>query len=385
LSSIRRLLLRPERRGSGTRRFLLRHFPYSVVYRETRGIVDETRETERLLRWPARAHQGRTLMWARALAIALAILVTPIAADAQQPGKIPRIGVLASIRSPATEGFERGLRELGYVEGKNILIEWRLVQGKFERLPEFAADLVRLKVDVIVAPATPYVLAARNATATIPIVFALVADPVAAGFVASLARPGGNITGLSNIGGELNAKRLELLKEAVPKVRQVGVLTNPAGAGFPLAEVLKELEVAARLLGVQLQVQYARAPSEIDGAFAAMSREGARAVIVVSGSPMFYAERTRLATLALKAGLPTMSEFPESVEAGGLMSYAANTPDLMRRSAHYVDKILKGAKPADLPVEQPTKFELVINLKTAKAIGLTIPQSVLLRADELIQ
>ena len=385
MSSIRRLLLRPERRGSGTRRFLLRHFPYSVVYRETRGIVDETRETERLLRWPARAHQGRTLMWARALAIALAILVTPIAADAQQPGKIPRIGVLASIRSPATEGFERGLRELGYVEGKNILIEWRLVQGKFERLPEFAADLVRLKVDVIVAPATPYVLAARNATATIPIVFALVADPVAAGFVASLARPGGNITGLSNIGGELNAKRLELLKEAVPKVRQVGVLTNPAGAGFPLAEVLKELEVAARLLGVQLQVQYARAPSEIDGAFAAMSREGARAVIVVSGSPMFYAERTRLATLALKAGLPTMSEFPESVEAGGLMSYAANTPDLMRRSAHYVDKILKGAKPADLPVEQPTKFELVINLKTAKAIGLTIPQSVLLRADELIQ
>jgi len=385
LSSIRRLLLRPERRGSGTRRFLLRHFPYSVVYRETRGIVDETRETERLLRWPARAHQGRTLMWARALAIALAILVTPIAADAQQPGKIPRIGVLASIRSPATEGFERGLRELGYVEGKNILIEWRLVQGKFERLPEFAADLVRLKVDVIVAPATPYVLAARNATATIPIVFALVADPVAAGFVASLARPGGNITGLSNIGGELNAKRLELLKEAVPKVRQVGVLTNPAGAGFPLAEVLKELEVAARLLGVQLQVQYARARSEIDGAFAAMSREGARAVIVVSGSPMFYAERERIAALALKARLPTMSEFPESVEAGGLMSYAANTPDLMRRSAHYVDKILKGAKPADLPVEQPTKFELVINLKTAKAIGLTIPQSVLLRADELIQ
>ena len=385
MSSIRRLLLRPERRGSGTRRFLLRHFPYSVVYRETRGIVDETRETERLLRWPARAHQGRTLMWARALAIALAILVTPIAADAQQPGKIPRIGVLASIRSPATEGFERGLRELGYVEGKNILIEWRLVQGKFERLPEFAADLVRLKVDVIVAPATPYVLAARNATATIPIVFALVADPVAAGFVASLARPGGNITGLSNIGGELNAKRLELLKEAVPKVRKVGVLTNPAGAGFPLAEVLKELEVAARSLGVQLQVQYAREPHEMDGAFAAMSRAGATAVIVVSASPIFYAERARIATLALKAGLPTMSEFPESVVAGGLMSYAANTPDLMRRSAYYVDKILRGTKPADLPVEQPTRFELVINLKTAKAIGLTIPQSFLLRADEIIQ
>ncbi|MBI3027966.1 MAG: ABC transporter substrate-binding protein [Candidatus Rokubacteria bacterium] len=213
----------------------------------------------------------------------------------------------------------------------------------------------------------------------------MVGDPVALGFVASLARPGGNITGLSNIQGELNSKRLELLKEAVPKLSRVGVLTNPAGAGLPLAEVLKGLEVAARVLSVQLQVQYAREPHEIDGAFAAMSRQGASAVIVVSGSPMFYAERARIATLALKAGLPTMSEFPESVVAGGLMSYAANTPDLMRRSAYYVDKILKGAKPGDLPVEQPTKFELVINLKTAKAIGLTIPQSFLLRADEIIQ
>ncbi len=319
------------------------------------------------------------------LLVALGVLVAPLAANAQQPGKIPRIGVLVNIRSPGTEGFERGLRELGYVEGKNILIEWRLVQGKFERLPEFAADLVRLKVDVIVAPAEGYVRAAKNATSATPIVFALVADPVAAGFVVSLARPGGNITGLSNIQGELNAKRLELLKEAVPKVRQVGVLTNPAGAGFPLAEVLKGLEVAARSLSVQLQVQYAREPHEIDGAFAAMNRAGATAVIVVSASPIFYAERARIATLALKAGLPTMSEFPESVVAGGLMSYAANTPDLMRRSAYYVDKILKGTKPADLPVEQPTRFELVINLKTAKAIGLTIPQSVLLRADELIQ
>lgn len=319
------------------------------------------------------------------LLVAVGALLAPIVADAQPSVKIPRVGVLASIRSPAIEGFERGLKELGYIEGKNIIIEWRLVHGKFERLPEFAADLVRLKVDVIVAPAGPYVRAAKNATSTSPIVFALVPDPVAAGFVASLARPGGNITGLSNIQGELNAKRLELLKEAVPKVRQVGVLTNPAGAGFPLAEVLKELEVAARSLGVQLQAQYAREPHEIDGAFAAMSRKGVSAVIVVSGSPMFYAERARIATLALKARLPTMSEFPESVEAGGLMSYAANTPDLMRRSAYYVDKILKGAKPGDLPVEQPTRFELLINLKTAKAIGLTIPQSILLRADQIIQ
>ncbi|MFZ1059595.1 MAG: ABC transporter substrate-binding protein [Candidatus Rokuibacteriota bacterium] len=319
------------------------------------------------------------------VALAIAALFLPLSADAQQPGKIPRIGVLASIRYPATEGFERGLKELGYIEGKNIIIEWRLVQGKFDRLPEFVADLVRLKVDVIVAPANPYVRAAKNATSTTPIVFVLVADPVGAGFVASLARPGGNITGLLNIMLELTAKRLELLKEAVPKVSRVGVLTNPAGAGFPVAEVLKGLEVAARALSLQLQVQYAREPSEIDGAFATMSRQGASAVMVVSGSPMFHAERARIATLALKAGLPTMSEFAESVVAGGLVSYTANPPDLMRRSAYYVDKILKGTKPADLPVEQPTKFELVINLKTAKAIGLTIPQSFLLRADEIIQ
>jgi putative ABC transport system substrate-binding protein len=318
--------------------------------------------------------------------LALGILVAPRATSAQQPGKIPRIGVLANIRSPGTEAFERGLRELGYVEGKNVVIEWRLAQGKFDRLPELAADLVRLQVDVILAPSLPYVRPAKNATSTIPIVFALVRDPVGAGFVKSLARPGGNITGLSSMGGELHSKRLELLKGAVPKARRVAVLTNPPTAdNRDVAEVLKELEVAARLLGVQLQVQYAREPSEIDSAFAAISREGARAVIVVSGTPMFYAERARIATLALKARLPTMSEFPESVEAGGLMSYAANTGDLMRRSAGYVHKILKGAKPADLPVEQPTKFELVINLKTAKAIGLTIPQSFLLRADEIIQ
>jgi len=317
--------------------------------------------------------------------LALGAVLIPLVAVAQPPGEIPRIGVLANIRSPGTEGFERGLKELGYIEGKNIIIEWRLVQGKFDRLPEFAADLVRLKVDVIVAPADPYVRAAKNATSTSPIVFALVADPVGAGFVASLARPGGNITGLSSIGGELIAKRLELLKEAVPKVSRMGVLTNPGGAGFPLAEVLKGLEVAARSLGVQLQVQYAREPHEIDGAFAAMSRQGASAVMVVSGSPMFYAERTRIATLALKARLPTMSEYRELVDVGGLMSYAANFPDLMRRSAYYVDKILKGAKPADPPVEQPTRFELVLNLKTAKAIGITIPESILLRADEIIQ
>ncbi len=321
------------------------------------------------------------------LLAALSILLSPLAGDAQQPGKIPRIGVLANIRSPGTEGFERGLKELGYVEGKNILIEWRLVQGKFERLPEFAADLVRLKVDVIVAPAPAYVRAAKDATTTIPIVFALVPDPVAAGFVASLARPGGNITGLSNLQTELDAKRLELLKEAVPGLSRVGVLTNPPPPAVLRWELdlRRGLEGAARSLGLELHVREVREQKELDEAFSAMVRQSVGAILVLSRSPMFYAERVRIAELALKARLPTMSEFPESVKAGGLMVYAPSSPDLMRRSAYYVDKILRGAKPADLPVEQAEKFDLVINLKTAKAIGLTIPRHVLLRANEVIQ
>ncbi len=318
--------------------------------------------------------------------LALGVLAAPLAAEAQQAGKIPRIGVLASIRSPAIEGFERGLKELGYVEGKNIVIEWRLVEGKFERLPELAADLVRLKVDVILAPATIYVRAARDATKTIPIVFALVPDPVEAGFVASLARPGGNITGLSSIATELTAKRLELLKEAIPRLTRVGVLTNVPEAAPPLRSVRNEqLQVAAESLRVQLQVQYVREAHDMEGAFSAMTRQGAGAVIALPGDPMFYAERRRIADLAIKSRLPVMCDAKESVEAGCLLFYGASAPDLMRRSAVYVDKILKGAKPADLPVEQPTRFELVINMKTAKALGLTIPRSVLIRADEVIQ
>jgi len=315
--------------------------------------------------------------------LAVDLLAAPLAAEAQQAGRVPRIGVLANIRSPATEGFERGLKELGYIEGKNIIIEWRLAEGKFDRLPDLAAELVRLKVDVILAPATPYVQTAKNATKTIPIVFALVPDPVAAGFVAGLGRPGGNITGLTSTAGpEIVGKRLELLKETVPEITRVAVLSNPAD---PLAVAsLRDMQMAGRSLGVQVQVVEVRDPKELDGAFSSITKQGGGGVVELA-HVMFYAERKRIAELAVKNRLPTMYAYRESVDAGGFVCYAANFPDLMRRAATYVDKILKGAKPADLPVEQPTKFEFVINLKTAKALGLTIPQSILIRADEVIQ
>ena len=312
-------------------------------------------------------------------ALGLSLLAAPLAAEAQPVGRVPRIGFLANVRSSGTEAFQKGLRELGYVEGQNIIVEWRLAEGRLERLPELAAELVRLKVDVIVAPADPYVEVARKATTTIPIVFALGADPVGRGFVQSLARPGGNITGLSNVSGELAGKRLELLKQTVAGVSRIGVLArsvrrHPDWPGT---------EAAARALGVQLTVQEVRDVGDLEGAFVAMRRAGVAAVMEIS-DPMFYAQRG-IADLALKHQLAVMSSFREFVEAGGLMAYGADIGDLMRRSATYVDKILKGAKPADLPVQQPTKFELVINVKTAQALGLTIPQSVLLRADEVIR
>ena len=314
------------------------------------------------------------------VALVLVLLAAPFAAEAQPAVKVPRIGFLANVRSPGTEAFQKGLRELGYVEGQNIIVEWRLAEGRFERLPEFAAELVRLKVDVIYAPADPYVEVARKATTTIPIVFAVVADPVGRGFVQSLARPGGNITGLSNVSRELAGKRLELLKETVAGVSRIGVLTNPATSALTWPET----EAAARALGVQLLVQEAREVGDLEGAFAAMKRGGVAAVIKLPDA-MFYAQRRRIADLALKHRLPVMSAFRDFVEAGGLMAYGADIGDLIRRSATYVDKILKGAKPADLPVEQPTKFELVINTKTAKAIGLTVPPSLLFRADHVIE
>ena len=314
------------------------------------------------------------------VALVLVLLAAPFAAEAQPAVKVPRIGFLANVRSPGTEAFQKGLRELGYVEGQNIIVEWRLAEGRFERLPEFAAELVRLKVDVIYAPADPYVEVARKATTTIPIVFAVVADPVGRGFVQSLARPGGNITGLTNVSRELAGKRLELLKETVAGVSRIGVLTNPATSALTWPET----EAAARALGVQLLVQEAREVGDLEGAFAAMKRGGVAAVIKLPDA-MFYAQRRRIADLALKHRLPVMSAFRDFVEAGGLMAYGADIGDLIRRSATYVDKILKGAKPADLPVEQPTKFELVINTKTAKAIGLTVPLSLLFRADHVIE
>ncbi|HEV2056810.1 MAG TPA: ABC transporter substrate-binding protein [Methylomirabilota bacterium] len=286
--------------------------------------------------------------------------------------------------SPFLDAFRQGLRELGWVEGQNIVIDYRYAEGRFDRLPDLAAELVRLKVDIIVAQPLPAAAAAKNATETIPIVMISGgADPVGLGLIATLARPGGNVTGSSySAGQEIGGKQLELLKKTVPKVRRVAILSNPANPGHP--PMVGELNVAARSLGVQLQLLEVRGPNEFDGAFAAMATERAGALLVLSDG-MFNLHRTRLADLAARSRLPAAYGVREFVDAGGLMSYGPSLRDLYRRSAAYVDKILKGAKPADLPVEQPTKFELVINLKTAKALGLTIPPSLLQRADELIQ
>ena len=312
----------------------------------------------------------------------------PLAAHAQQQaGKVPRIGFLGltspSDRPSLLDAFRQGLRELGWVEGQNIVIDYRYAEGQVDRLPDLAAELGRLKVDLIVSEGTQGVTAARNATETIPIVMITVRDPVGTGLIASLARPGGNVTGMSGSAGlEIVAKQLELLKETVPKTRRVAILSNPANAYHQLA--IRELNVAARSLGVQLQLLEARGPNEFDGAFAAMAQERVGALLVVADS-LFLLHRTRLADLAARSRLPAAYGSTEKVEAGGLMSYGPSLRDFYRRAAAYVDKILKGAKPADLPVEQPTKFELVINLRSAKALGLTIPQSLLQRADEVIQ
>jgi putative tryptophan/tyrosine transport system substrate-binding protein len=316
-----------------------------------------------------------------------ALFVAPLAADAQQAGKVPRIGLLSttspSDRPPLLDAFRQGLRELGWVEGQNIVIDYRYAEGRVDRLPDLAAELVRLKLDLIVSAGTQGVTAAKNATETIPIVMIGVRDPVGTGLIASLQRPGGNVTGVSGSAGlEIVAKQLELLKETVPKIRRVAILSNPANAYHQLA--IREVNVAARSLGVQLQLLEARGPNEFDGAFAAMAKERVGALLVLSDA-MLNSHRTRLADLAARSRLPAAYGVRESVEAGGLMSYGPSFLDFYRRSAAYVDKILKGAKPADLPVEQPTKFELVINLKTAKALGLTVPDTLLARADEVIE
>jgi putative ABC transport system substrate-binding protein len=275
------------------------------------------------------------------------------------------------------------MQELGYVEGRDITFEYRFADGKPERLPALAAELVRLKVDVILAPSTSAAQAAKQATVMIPIVIATAGNPVGDGLIASLARPGGHVTGLTMLAGpEIGGKYLALLKETVPRVSRVAVLWNPYTS--PHAVVLREIEVAARSLGVKRQPLKVRGSDEIGSAFSTMTRERAEALVVLA-DPMFFSQRTEIADLAAKGRLPAMYGLREHVEAGGLMAYATSTSDLFRRAATYVDKILKGTKPADLPIEQPTRFELVINLKTAKALGFTIPQSLLLRADQVIQ
>jgi putative ABC transport system substrate-binding protein len=318
--------------------------------------------------------------------VAVSILHAPPATQAQPTENIRRIGVL--LGGPrgnieATEPFRRGLRDLGYVEGRTISIEHRFGEGRLDRFPDLAADLARLKVDVILAPGTAAAQAARKATTTIPIVIVTAGNPIGDGLIETFARPGGNVTGLTmSVDQKLGGKLLELLKEAVPMVSRVAVLGNPLTA--PHAAMMKETESAARALRVALQPVSARRPDDLDGAFAVMSRARADGLIVFS-DPIFVPARARIVDLARKGRLPAIYADAYHTDAGGLMSYGPNVPDLFRRAASYVDRILKGAKPADLPVELPSKLELVVNLKTAKALGLTIPPSLLLRADQVLE
>ena len=327
----------------------------------------------------------KTIIVLRLVAIALASL--PLA-YAQQPKKIPRIGYLSSTDDPKTPGpsieaFQQGLRDLGYIEGENILVEYRYAEGISDRMPSIVAELVQLKVDVVVAAALPAISAAKQATKTIPIVMVTTGDPVARGLVDSLARPGGNITGLTRLTRDLNGKRLELLKEVVPRISRVGVLVDANMIDRDPA--LKDYETAARMLKIQLQSLEVRGPDpDFGAAFQAAARGRVSAIITITDA-LLNRYPKRIADLAIKNHLPSMYERSEYVEVGGLVSYAASDAESFRRAATYVDKILKGTKPADLPVEQPTKFEFVINLKTAKQIGLTIPPNVLVRADKVIK
>jgi len=321
-----------------------------------------------------------------AAALVLGVLVTSVIADAQGAGKVVRIGRLSPLSAEADslylDAFRNGLRDLGWVEGKSFAIESRFAGGRFERLPELAADLVRQRVDLILTGSNQGALAAKRATSTIPIVMVTTGDPVADGVVTSLARPGGNITGVTALGQSLNAKRLELIKEAVPGVTRVAILANPDSPYT--SPLLKEKDAAARRLGLQLPILEARDPAGLEKAFAAAAVERAGALMVQTDI-LFVTHRRRIVELAARSRLPTVYGDRESVEAGGLMFYGASLPTMYRDAAAYADRILKGARPADLPVEQPTKLELLINLKTAKALGLTIPPSVIGRADHLVE
>jgi ABC-type uncharacterized transport system substrate-binding protein len=320
------------------------------------------------------------------IAAAAGAAAWPMAAPAQQSAKVPRIGFLfygsPGPPSPELDAFQQGLRELGYIEGQNVTVEYRFARGQVERLPELAGELVRLKLDAVVAPATPASVAAKQATSTIPIVFAGVADAVGAGLISNLARPGGNVTGLTSISAELGGKRLELLKGVVPNTSRVAVLHNPADPSNML--LLKELQAAAPALGLTLQPVEVRNPGEFAGAFAAMTRERADAFFGAAGI-LTFEHRDSIVNLAAESRIPAMWGHRQFVEAGGLMSYAVNFYDQVRRAAGYVDQILKGAKPGDLSVQQPTKFEFILNLKTARTLGLSLPPAPLALADEVIE
>ena len=325
----------------------------------------------------------------RRFALSLCALVAaPATARAQaRPARIPRIGYLQAVvpqngTSPLLEDFRQGLRDLGYEEGRNIELEIRWGEGHLERLPALAADLVRMKVDIIVAVNSPSILAAKKATQTIPIVMPISSDPVGDGLVASLARPGGNITGLSLMAPELSEKRLQLLKEVFPKLRPVAALWNPDYAG--MAARFRQTQGAAPSVGLEVRSVETRDSAELERALAELDRNRPGALLLLA-DPLTLSQRLRIVEFAAEQKLPAMYELSQFVDAGGLMSYGPNIDDIVRRSATYVDRILKGAKPAELPIEQPAKFELVINLKTAKAMGIAIPQSVLLQADRVIE
>ncbi len=317
--------------------------------------------------------------------LVFALLTAPPAADAQPPATVPRIGLLETgslaARAPLWEAFRQAMRKLGYVEGQTVVFEARGADGNSERLAALAAELVRLRVDAIVTAATPAAQAARQATATIPIVMATGGDPVGLGLVGSLARPGGNVTGVTTLTVELSAKRLELAREVVPGASRFAILGDGTAAS---ASSIRETQATAQVLGVRLHAVSVRGPAELDGAFSTIARERP-AVLLVTASAMFFGERRRLAELAVRHRLPTVCISRENAESGCLIAYGVDTAERFRRAAVYVDRILKGAKPADLPVEQPTKFELVVNLKTAKRLGLTIPPALVFRADQIVQ
>jgi putative ABC transport system substrate-binding protein len=329
----------------------------------------------------------RFLLTSLAGALGAGVLGVRRSALGQPAGTTRRIGYLSAgfgtPQAPTVEAFRQGLSALGWIEGQNIAIEYRWADGQFDRLPTLAAELVRLKVDLILANPTPAAVGAKKATTTIPIVAVGLTDPVGVGIVPSVARPGGNVTGVAySVGPEIFGKNLELLKEVTRQIRRVAIVANPSGPAYPVT--IKNIKEAARALDLQLLLVAARGPADFDGAFATISTERVGAVFVVT-DPAFSAHRARLTALAIKNRLPSMFTQRADVESGGLMSYGPNLPELYRRAATYVDKIFKGAKPADLPIEQPTTFELTVNVRTAKVIGLTIPPSLLARADQVLE